>query len=666
MRRRSCHLTLVFLLAVAQGACTSGAGDTGGTPPPASPPPAPPPPPPSPAPVASVSVTGNSGLLVPLQTLQFAATTRDAAGNLLTDRTITWQSSAPVIASVSGSGLVAAVGPGSATISASSEGQSGSATVVVQSGLFVGPAGAQLTALAGHLQLIIPAGALSASIALTAVANGAPPPVTGLVSGTAVDIGPASTQFGTPATLQLGYDASAVAAGAQPAQFRLEHLGGSTWTLIAGSTVDVNSRTVTGPITTGGSYAIVEIPAPVATVAVTAATTTLNIGDSPQLTAVPRDAQGNTLTNRVVSWLSTAPAVATVTASGAVTAVAAGTTTIRATSEGVSGEIVLTVLSPSTVLEQHALAQEGFAIALSSTVLQSQFEVLIATVNPSDPEWLSCSVAHDRSSFQRLSSGNTVPFDVTIFYDEACARPYMVEHVTVLTLDTVAQTTHLVATAVYKGPTGTTLGATVFDQTSYATPGVLTVAGQGVFTPADGTPAAHLGLNCVTTENSNTLPCQGGIVQNFAALNRALGSVTPLTLQLAATADANGNTPLTFGGGSTLLSGALNSLTLSSVSPTALVISGGTSFATTIATGRAETYSLFPPTPTGWTVTDAGNDLRFAINVVSSTARNSAATITRISTGVTLATANLDQSGTGTITYSDGTSSSVTSWVIAQ
>jgi hypothetical protein len=115
-----------------------------------------------------------------------------------------------------------------------------------------------------------------------------------------------------------------------------------------------------------------------------------------------------------------------------------------------------------------------------------------------------------------------------------------------------------------------------------------------------------------------------------------------------------------------LLSGALNSLTLSSVSPTALVISGGTSFATTIATGRAETYSLFPPTPTGWTVTDAGNDLRFAINVVSSTARNSAATITRISTGVTLATANLDQSGTGTITYSDGTSSSVTSWVIAQ
>jgi hypothetical protein len=40
-------------------------------------------------------------------------------------------------------------------------------------------------------------------------------------------------------------------------------------------------------------------------------------------------------------------------------------------------------------------------------------------------------------------------------------------------------------------------------------------------------------------------------------------------------------------------------------------------------------------------------------------------TITRVSTGVTLATAAVDHSGTGTITYSDGSSAAITSWTLA-
>src|SRR5256884_69608 len=66
------------------------------------------------------------------QTVQLTATPRDANGNPLTGRVITWQSSNSAIASVNGSGLVTGVGAGGpVTMTATSEGQSGTASVTV-------------------------------------------------------------------------------------------------------------------------------------------------------------------------------------------------------------------------------------------------------------------------------------------------------------------------------------------------------------------------------------------------------------------------------------------------------------------------------------------------------------------------------------------------------
>jgi hypothetical protein len=86
---------------------------------------------PAPAPVASVSVTLNANSLVVGQSTQAAAVTRDAVGNLLTGRAVTWSSSNTAVATVSSSGLIATVGPGSSQITATSEGISGSATLTV-------------------------------------------------------------------------------------------------------------------------------------------------------------------------------------------------------------------------------------------------------------------------------------------------------------------------------------------------------------------------------------------------------------------------------------------------------------------------------------------------------------------------------------------------------
>jgi uncharacterized protein YjdB len=85
----------------------------------------------SPAPVFSVSVSPSSATLVVGQTVELEAQPRDASGQPLSGRSVTWSSSQSEIATVTSAGVVAAVSPGTATITASSEGRNGTATIVV-------------------------------------------------------------------------------------------------------------------------------------------------------------------------------------------------------------------------------------------------------------------------------------------------------------------------------------------------------------------------------------------------------------------------------------------------------------------------------------------------------------------------------------------------------
>jgi hypothetical protein len=344
-----------------------------------------------------------------------------------------------------------------------------------------------------------------------------------------------------------------------------------------------------------------------------------------------------------------------------VTAVAVGSAVVQATSEGITGTLAVTVTDPGpALLAQRVLAQQGLAVALSSTVLQSQVEVLFTTGNTDH----ACQVAEDGSSYRKTAGGTTPPMDFSIYYDGACTRPYMQEHVTVFTSN--AGLSHIVAATTYLGPTGTTLGTMNFDESANLSVSgsflVGSIYGLSTFTPANGAPTVSMGLNCALSANIS-VPCQGGIVQNLPALGKSIGSVTSITLTPT---DTSGSGPVTFAGTSVLTTGNLGTLTLTAPQPLSLVVQGGTPYGTSSATGGEAAFSLFPPTPTGWTLSDPGHDQVFTINVASNTVRNLVGTITRISTGAVLASLALDQSGTGTITYSDGTVAAVTSWTLAQ
>jgi hypothetical protein len=88
---------------------------------------------PTPAPVARVDVSPSTGSVQVGGTLRMAATPRDAAGHALAGRSVTWASDNEGVVRVASGGLATGVGAGTATVTATSEGRSGSAALTVPS-----------------------------------------------------------------------------------------------------------------------------------------------------------------------------------------------------------------------------------------------------------------------------------------------------------------------------------------------------------------------------------------------------------------------------------------------------------------------------------------------------------------------------------------------------
>src|SRR6266513_1027456 len=284
----------------------------------------------TPVPVAALNVAPAAATIAVGATIQLVATTIDSAGNVLTGRSVNWASGNSGAASVDGNGLVTGMGAGAATITATSEGKSGTASVTVSSipvaSVTVSPASASLTV-----------GQTAQFSATARDANGnalAGRPVTWTSSD------------GTIASVSASGRATGVAAGGPV-------------TITATSEGQSGAATVT------------VANAPVASVTVAPATASVAMGQTVQLSATPTDANGNPLTGRVITWASSDTTVASVNGSGLVTAKTAGSATIMATSEGKSGTARITVtpvpVATVTVAPATASVATGQMMQLSAT-----------------------------------------------------------------------------------------------------------------------------------------------------------------------------------------------------------------------------------------------------------------------------------------------------------
>jgi uncharacterized protein YjdB len=256
-------------------------------------------------PVASVTVEPPSGSVPVGQTLQLMAILRDADGNILTGREVSWSSSNTAIATVSGAGLVTGVAAGGpVTITATSEGVSGTSSITVTQ---VPVASVTVEPPTGSVHV-------AWTLQLTAVLRDADG---NILTGRVVTWSSANTSIATVSGAGL---VSGVAAGVPV-------------------TITATSEGVSG------TSSITVTLAPVDSVEVSPASASVQVGGTRQLIATLRDANGNVLTGRAVSWSSSDGAVATVSQAGLVTGGAVGgPITITATSEGRSGTASVTVL----------------------------------------------------------------------------------------------------------------------------------------------------------------------------------------------------------------------------------------------------------------------------------------------------------------------------------
>ncbi len=347
-------------------------------------------------PIASIVITPRDPTVFVQQTTQLTATPKDSVGDPLASQPVAWQSLAASVATVSATGVVTGISPGTAVVQASAESVTGVDTVTITaapvssvvlspstSSLFIGQTeqlSAQVTNAAGQP---IAGATVTYSSSNTAVAKvNASGVVTAVGVGITTITGLSQGKSGTAAVAVFSVPVGSVTV--QPADTTIPPTGRAQMRVVV---VDSLGHTVTSPTVTwsstpagrvspaglvtpqpgdtgaaisivassggksGSATVNVSIPPPpaIASVTVQPADTTIAATQSAQMRVVVTDVTGLVVSNPVVAW-STNPA-GRVSASGLVTpqATNAGTAiTVTASSGGHSGAGTVNV-SPAAI-----------------------------------------------------------------------------------------------------------------------------------------------------------------------------------------------------------------------------------------------------------------------------------------------------------------------------
>jgi hypothetical protein len=244
-----------------------------------------------------------------------------------------------------------------------------------------------------------------------------------------------------------------------------------------------------------------------------------------------------------------------------------------------------------------------------------------------------------------------------VFYDNACTKLYQD-----IFLDLVATSPSAVSAT--GSDTYYTSAGQVFDYTTVALSVTLTSSSSGTIsiqaTDAPSPTAAQtaaIGVACSLA--SSAAGCGFGGVTHEAAASQDLGA----TLSFNATegAASGGTVPVTISGTGSSFTGSLNALALSAGTFPNWVISGGSTVDTATFNGTVTFTTSANLAGMSITLTDAADDGTVTVTAAGTPAVVTG-TIKQTDTGQTLATFTTDAPGNGTITYSNGTTATITNW----
>ncbi|HWA94798.1 MAG TPA: Ig-like domain-containing protein [Terracidiphilus sp.] len=277
--------------------------------------------------LTSITVTPSTIQIVTGTTQQFTATGHysDSSTQDLTS-SVTWTSSNTPIATISNTGLATGVSAGYTTIAATDGNVTGTATLIVAdsvlSSITVTPATPSI--VAGNTQQFTATGHYS---------DGSTSNITNSCTWNS-----SNTSIATIVSTGL---ATGVAAGSTTITATLDSISGTT------------SLTVTSPT--------------LKSIAITPDSPQAAVGGTVQLTATGTYADNSTQNiTSTVTWSSDNTSIATVNSAGIVTGVAAGTTTVHATSNSIDGTANLTV-TPANLTAWWRFNEAGGTIAEDSS-----------------------------------------------------------------------------------------------------------------------------------------------------------------------------------------------------------------------------------------------------------------------------------------------------------
>ena len=278
------------------------------------------------------------------ETQQFEAMALTSDGMAIPGLTFTWTSSDMMVATIDGSGLATGVGAGEAEITATVDDVSGTAMLMVAE---PPPVVSTITLTPSAMTVVVGGVFQLSATALTSEGMEVPDVTFSWMSD---DNGVASVD-----------DTGMV-------------------TAIAGGTAMITAS-ADGVTSMSATIIVEELPPEVASVSVDIPTAMLVIGETFQLTAVAWTSEGMMIVGVMFEWSSDDVDVATVDATGLVTAVSAGTANITATVDGVSSEPVMVMVSePPPVVStvtvgpvgaEMATVEIGMSIQLSAAALTS-------------------------------------------------------------------------------------------------------------------------------------------------------------------------------------------------------------------------------------------------------------------------------------------------------